>query len=72
MSLCVMLSMPVVRAQNPPTNTVLPRALQAGTSTVFLVIERQTDLITAQGRELQTQTDLNKSDAQLQCATGNR
>lgn len=47
------------------------RKLQAGTSTVFLVLERQTDLITARGRELQAQTDLNKAIAQFQRATGN-
>lgn len=47
------------------------RKLQAGISTVFLVLQRQTDLITARGRELQAQTDLSKAIAQLQRATGN-
>jgi outer membrane protein len=47
------------------------RKFQAGRSTVFLVLERQTNLITARGRELQAQTDLNKSIADFQRATGN-
>ena len=47
------------------------RKFQAGMSTVFLVLQRQTDLITARGRELQTQTDLNKAIAEFQRATGN-
>jgi outer membrane protein TolC len=47
------------------------RKFQAGMSTVFLVLQRQTDLVTARGRELQTQTDLNKAIAELQRAMGN-
>lgn len=47
------------------------RKFQAGMSTVFLVLQRQTDLVTARGRELQTQTDLNKAIADLQRAIGN-
>ncbi|HKR21010.1 MAG TPA: TolC family protein, partial [Pyrinomonadaceae bacterium] len=47
------------------------RKFQAGTSTVFLVLQRQTDLVSARGRELQTQTDLNKAIAELQRAMGN-
>jgi HAE1 family hydrophobic/amphiphilic exporter-1 len=47
------------------------RKFQAGMSTVFLVLQRQTDLIAARGRELQTQTDLNKAIAEFQRATGN-
>jgi len=47
------------------------RKLDAGQSTVFLVLERQTQLTTAQGMELKAQTDLNKSIADLQKATGN-
>ena len=47
------------------------RKFQAGMSTVFLVLQRQTDLISARGRELQTQTDLNKAIAEFQRATGN-
>src|SRR5438552_3928272 len=47
------------------------RKLDAGQSTVFLVLERQTALATARGNELRAQTDLNKSIAELQRATGN-
>ncbi len=47
------------------------RKLDAGQSTVFLVLERQTALVTAKGLELKAQTDLNKSIADLQKATGN-
>ncbi|MFN2530354.1 MAG: TolC family protein [Pyrinomonadaceae bacterium] len=47
------------------------RKLEAGQSTVFLVLERQTALTTARGNELRAQTDLNKSIAELQRATGN-
>ena len=47
------------------------RKFQAGMSTVFLVLQRQTDLIAARGRELQKQTDLNKAIAEFQRATGN-
>ena len=47
------------------------RRLDAGTSTVFLVLQRQTELVAARGRELQAQTDLNKAIASLQRATGN-
>ena len=47
------------------------RKLDAGQSTVFLVLERQTSLTTARSMELKAQTDLNKSIADLQKATGN-
>src|SRR5215471_7998891 len=47
------------------------RRFQAGMSTVFLVLQRQTDLTNARGRELQTQTDLNKAISELQRAMGN-
>jgi len=47
------------------------RKFQAGVSTLFLVLQRQTDLVTVRGRELQTQTDLNKAIAELQRAMGN-
>jgi outer membrane protein len=47
------------------------RKLDAGQSTVFLVLERQTDLVTARGMELKAQTDVNKAIADLQRATGN-
>jgi len=46
------------------------RKLDAGQSTVFLVLERQTALATARGNELRAQTDLNKAIAELQRATG--
>ena len=47
------------------------RKLDAGQSTVFLVLERQTALTEAQALELRAQTDLNKAIADLQRATGN-
>jgi HAE1 family hydrophobic/amphiphilic exporter-1 len=47
------------------------RKLDAGQSTVFLVLERQTALTAARGNELRAQTDLNKAMAELQRATGN-
>jgi HAE1 family hydrophobic/amphiphilic exporter-1 len=47
------------------------RKLDAGQSTVFLVLERQTALTTARGNELRAQTDLNKAITELQRATGN-
>ena len=47
------------------------RKLDAGQSTVFLVLERQTALTTSRGNELKAQTDLNKAIAELQRATGN-
>jgi HAE1 family hydrophobic/amphiphilic exporter-1 len=47
------------------------RKLDAGQSTVFLVLERQTALSVARGNELRAQTDLNKAIAELQRATGN-
>src|SRR6185312_10920369 len=47
------------------------RQFRAGTTTVYLVLQRQTDLLAARGRELQAQTDLNKAISQLQHATGN-
>jgi outer membrane protein TolC len=47
------------------------RKFDAGQSTLFLVLERQTALTTARGNELRAQTDLNKAIAELQRATGN-
>lgn len=47
------------------------RRFDAGQSTLFLVLERQTALTTARGNELRAQTDLNKAVADLQRATGN-
>jgi HAE1 family hydrophobic/amphiphilic exporter-1 len=46
------------------------RRLEGGLSTVFLVFQRQTDLVAARGRELQAQTDLNRAIADFQRATG--
>jgi outer membrane protein TolC len=47
------------------------RQFNAGTSTTFLVLQRQTELLAARGRELQAQTDLNKAIADFQRAVGN-
>lgn len=47
------------------------RKLDAGQSTLFLVLDRQTALTVARGNELRAQTDLNKAIADLQRATGN-
>ena len=47
------------------------RKLDAGQSTTFLVLERQTNLTEARALELKAQTDLNKAIADLQRATGN-
>jgi outer membrane protein TolC len=46
------------------------RRFAAGTSTTFLVLQRQLDLANNQGRELQAQTDLNKAVVELQRVTG--
>ncbi|HEX8072466.1 MAG TPA: TolC family protein [Pyrinomonadaceae bacterium] len=47
------------------------RMFRAGTTTVYLVLQRQTELLAARGRELQAQTDLNKAIAAFERATGN-
>ena len=47
------------------------RKLDAGQSTVFLVLERQTALTAAKGNELRAQTEINKATAELQRAMGN-
>jgi HAE1 family hydrophobic/amphiphilic exporter-1 len=47
------------------------RKLDAGQSDVYKVLERQTALTTARSSELRAQTELNKSIADLQRATGN-
>lgn len=47
------------------------RQFKAGTTTTFLVLQRQTELLTARSRELQAQTDLNKAISNFQLATGN-
>ena len=46
------------------------RQFRAGATTFYLVLQRQTELITARGRELQAQTDLNKAISEFQRATG--
>lgn len=46
------------------------RKYAAGTSTTFLVLQRQLDLANQRGRELQAQTDLNKAVVELQRVTG--
>jgi len=47
------------------------RQFRAGTTTVYLVLQRQNELLAARGRELQAQTDLNKAVSEFQRATGN-
>ena len=46
------------------------RRFTAGTSTTFLVLQRQLDLANTEGRELQAQTDLNKAVVQLNSVAG--
>ena len=46
------------------------RRFAAGTSTTFLVLQRQLDLADTEGRELQAQTDLNKAVVQLDAVAG--
>jgi outer membrane protein TolC len=46
------------------------RKFQSGMSTAYMVSQRQIDLISARGRELQAQTDLNKAIADFRRATG--
>ncbi len=46
------------------------RKFQSGMSTAYMVSQRQIDLITARGKELQAQTDLNKAIADFRRATG--
>lgn len=59
------------RAANEQQLTSEQRRLDAGQSTTFLVLERQTALTASRGAELKAQTDLNKAIADLQRATGN-
>ena len=47
------------------------RKLDAGLSDIYKVLERQTALMNARSFEIQAQTELNKSIAELQRATGN-
>ena len=46
------------------------RQFRSGTTTFYLVSQRQTDLLIARSRELQAQTDLNKAISEFQRATG--
>lgn len=46
------------------------RRFRAGSSTTFLVLQREIELADNRGRELQAQTDLNKAVVDLQRATG--
>lgn len=47
------------------------RKLDSGQSDIYKVLERQTALVNARSAELRAQTELNKSIADLQRATGN-
>jgi len=46
------------------------RLFRGGTSTFFLVAQRQTELATARGREAQARTDLSKAISEFQRAIG--
>jgi outer membrane protein TolC len=46
------------------------RRFESGLSTVFLVLERQTALVTAQAREVRARADLNQAIAELDRAIG--
>jgi len=46
------------------------RQFRAGTTTFYLVLQRQTDLSAARGRELQARTDLNKAISEFQRSIG--
>ena len=46
------------------------RQFRAGTTTLYLVLQRQTELLAARGRELQSQTDLNRAISEFHRATG--
>ncbi|MBX7172357.1 MAG: TolC family protein [Pyrinomonadaceae bacterium] len=46
------------------------RQFKGGITTFYLVLQRQTELLAARGRELQAQTDLNKAISEFQRATG--
>jgi HAE1 family hydrophobic/amphiphilic exporter-1 len=47
------------------------RRFQAGTSTTFLVLQRQLDVANQRGREVQAQIDLDKAIVELQRVSGN-
>ncbi|HLM62106.1 MAG TPA: TolC family protein, partial [Pyrinomonadaceae bacterium] len=46
------------------------RQFRSGIATLYLVLQRQTELLAARSRELQAQTDLNKAISEFQRATG--
>lgn len=46
------------------------RQFRAGTTTLYLVLQRQNELLAARSRELQAQTDLNKAISEFQRSTG--
>lgn len=46
------------------------RQFASGTTTTYLVLQRQNELVAARGRELQAQTDLNRAISEFQRATG--
>ena len=46
------------------------RQFRAGTTTFYLVLQRQDELLQARSRELFAQTDLNKAISEFQRATG--
>lgn len=46
------------------------RQFRSGTSTFYLVLQRQTELAAARAREFQARTDLNKAISEFQRATG--
>jgi HAE1 family hydrophobic/amphiphilic exporter-1 len=46
------------------------RQFRAGTSTLFLVQQRQTDMITARSQERRAESDLGKAIAAFELATG--
>jgi outer membrane protein TolC len=47
------------------------RQFRSGTSTFYLVLQRQTELAAARARELQARTDLNKAISEFQRSIGN-
>ncbi|MDQ4122859.1 MAG: TolC family protein [Acidobacteriota bacterium] len=61
----------IARENNEKQYESEQRKLENGQSTVYLVLERQTQLANARGAELRAQTELNKAIAELQRATGN-
>ena len=46
------------------------RKFEAGTSTVFLVLQRQSGMITARSQDARSETELRRAHAQMKRATG--